>query len=137
MSLWLLPGPRTIGAATFDYDTLLFGAMAILIGFQSINFAVFTKVFAITERLLPEDPRLNRMFRFVTLETGMVLGALLILAGAATWIFGLGYWRSRHFGPLDPDKTLRIVIPGFVSLTLGIEIVLSSFFVSVLGMARK
>jgi len=137
VSLWLLPGPRTIGAATFDYHTLLFGAMAILIGFQSINFAVFTKVFAITERLLPEDPRLNRMFRFVTLETGLVLGALLILAGAATWIFGLGYWRSHHFGPLDPDKTLRIVIPGFVSLTLGIEIVLSSFFVSVLGMARK
>jgi len=137
VSLWLLPGPRTIGAATFDYHTLLFGAMAILIGFQSINFAVFTKVFAITERLLPEDPRLNRMFRFITLETGLVLGALLILAGAATWIFGLGYWRSHHFGPLDPDKTLRIVIPGFVSLTLGIEIVLSSFFVSVLGMARK
>jgi glycosyltransferase involved in cell wall biosynthesis len=137
VSLWLLPGPRIIGGATFDYDTLLFGAMAILIGFQSINFAVFTKVFAITERLLPEDPRLSKAFRFVTLETGLALGVLLILVGAATWIFGLGYWGSRHFGPLDPDKTLRIVIPGFVSLTLGIEIVLSSFFVSVLGMARK
>ena len=137
VSLWLLPGPRSIGATTFDYDTLLFAAMAILIGFQSINFAVFTKVFAITERLLPEDPRLSKMFRFVTLETGLILGALLTLAGAATWIFGLSYWRSRHFGPLDPDKTLRIVIPGFVSFTLGIEIVLSSFFVSVLGMARK
>ena len=66
-----------------------------------------------------------------------ILGAGLVLAGAATWIFGLNYWRSHHFGPLDPDKTLRIVIPGFVSLTLSIEIVLSSFFVSVLGMARK
>jgi glycosyltransferase involved in cell wall biosynthesis len=137
VSLWLLPGPRTIGSTTFDYHTLLFGAMAILIGFQSINFAVFTKVFAITERLLPPDARLNKLFRFVTLETGLILGAVLILAGAGTWIFGLNYWRSHHFGPLDPDKTLRIVIPGLVSLTLGIEIVLSSFFVSVLGMARK
>ena len=137
VSLWLLPGPRTIGSTTFDYHTLLFGAMAILIGFQSINFAVFTKVFAITERLLPPDTRLNKLFRFVTLETGLILGVALILAGAGTWIFGLNYWRSHHFGPLDPDKTLRVVIPGFVSLTLGIEIVLSSFFVSVLGMARK
>ena len=137
VSTWLLPGPRTVGRTTFDYHTLLFGAMAILIGFQSINFAVFTKVFAITERLLPPDVRLNRMFRFVTLETGLILGAVLILVGAGTWIFGLNDWRSHHFGPLDPDKTLRIVIPGFVSLTLGIEIVLSSFFVSVLGMARK
>jgi glycosyltransferase involved in cell wall biosynthesis len=137
INLWLLPGPRTIGSVTFDYHTLLFGAMAILIGFQSINFAVFTKMFAITEHLLPEDPRLNRLFRYITLETGLAVGVLLILAGAATWIFGLSYWQSHDFGRLDPDKTLRIVIPGLVSLTLGVEIVLSSFFVSVLGMGRR
>lgn len=137
VTAWLLPGPRAVGNATFDYHTLLFGAMAILIGFQSVNFAVFTKVFAITEGLLPEDPRVTKSLRWLTLEAGLILGALLIVAGAATWIFGLSYWRSRHFGPLDPDKTLRIVIPGFVSLTLGIEIMLSSFFVSVLGLASK
>jgi glycosyltransferase involved in cell wall biosynthesis len=137
ITLWLLPKPRTIGAATFDYHTLLFGAMSILIGFQSINFAVFTKFFAITEHLLPEDPRLNKAFLYVTLETGLILGLLLIMAGAGTWVFGLSYWRSHHFGALDPEKTLRIVIPGFVALTLGIQIVLSSFFVSVLGMGRR
>lgn len=137
LSLLLLPGPLTVGSVTLDYHTLLFGSMAILIGFQSINFAVFTKLFGISEHLLPEDPDLNNLFRYVTLETGLVLGTLLVLAGAGTWIFGLNYWRSHHFGPLDPDKTLRIVIPGFVSLTLGVQIVLSSFFLSVLGMGRK
>ncbi|MGO9590786.1 MAG: glycosyltransferase family 2 protein [Candidatus Acidiferrales bacterium] len=137
ISLWLLPGPRTIGRVTFDYHTLLFGAMAILIGFQSLNFAVFTKTFAVTEHLVPEDPRLSKAFRYITLETGLVVGMLLILVGAATWVFGLSYWRNHHFGALDPEKTLRIVIPGFVSLTLGIEIVLSSFFISVLGMGRR
>jgi len=137
LSLLLLPGPLTVGSVTLDYHTLLFGAMAILIGFESINFAVFTKLFGITEHLLPEDPDLNNLFRYVTLETGLVLGTLLILSGAGTWIFGLNYWRNHHFGPLDPDKTLRIVIPGFVSLTLGVQIVLSSFFLSVLGMGRK
>jgi glycosyltransferase involved in cell wall biosynthesis len=137
VNLWLLPGPRTVGSVTFDYHTLLFGAMAILIGFESINFAAFTKLFAISERLLPEDPRLNKVFRYITLETGLAVGALLILAGAGIWVFGLSYWSSRHFGPLDPDKTLRIVIPGLVSLTLGIQIVLSSFFLSVLGMGRR
>ena len=97
VTLWLLPSPRTIGATTFDYHTLLFGSMCILIGFQSINFAVFTKFFAITEHLLPEDPRLNKAFRYVTLETGLILGGLLILAGASTWVFGLSYWSSKHF----------------------------------------
>ena len=137
IELWLLPGPRTVGKVIFDYNTLLFGAMAILIGFQSVNFAVFTKMFAIAEHLLPDDPRLNKVFHYLTLEVGLLVGALLILAGCGTWIFGFSYWHGQNFGHLDPDTTLRIVVPGLVFLTLGVEIVLSSFFISVLGMGRR
>jgi len=133
----LLPGPRKIGSIVFDIHTLLFAAMAILIGFQSVVFATFTKVFAISEGLLPEDPRLTRMFRYITLEVGLIAGVLLILAGAGAWVLGLEYWRIRQFGPLDPEKTLRIVIPGVVCFTLGFQVVLSSFFLSVLGMSRR
>jgi len=137
ISAILLPGPRAVGNVVFDVHTLLFAAMAILIGFQSVVFATFTKVFAISEGLLPEDPRLTRMFHYVTLEVGLIAGVLLILAGAGAWILGLEYWRIREFGELDPVKTLRIVIPGVVCFTLGFQIILSSFFLSVLGMSRR
>jgi glycosyltransferase involved in cell wall biosynthesis len=137
VSAFLLPGPLRIGGVAFDVHTLLFAAMCILIGFQSVVFAAFTKVFAISEGLLPEDPRLSRIFRYVTLEVGLILGILLILAGAGAWILGLEYWRIREFGALDPEKTLRIVIPGVVFFTLGFQVVLSSFFLSVLGMSRR
>lgn len=40
--------------------------------------------------------------------------------------------EARGYG-----NSLHIVIPGFVSLTLGIQVVLSSFFISLLGMARQ
>ena len=137
LSLWLLPGPRRIGTIVLDVHTLLFGAMAILIGFQSVVFAAFTKIFAMSEGLLPEDPRLLRVFRYVTLEVGLAVGVLLILAGTAAWIAGLEYWRMRQFGPLEVERTLRIVIPGVVLFTLGFQAVLSSFFLSVLGMSRR
>jgi len=137
VSALLIPGPRIIGNVQFDINTLLFAAMAILIGFQSVVFAAFTKIFAISEGLLPEDPRLSRMFQYITLEVGLVVGILLVLAGTGAWGLGLEYWRSNHFGPLDPEKTLRIVIPGAVSFTLGFQVILSSFFLSVLGMARR
>jgi glycosyltransferase involved in cell wall biosynthesis len=136
-SAWLIPGPRTIHGVTFDIHTLLFAAMATLIGYESIVFAVFTKTFAITEHLLPDDPRLTRLYKHVTLEVGLFVGALLIIAGAGLWIYGLGAWQSQHFGALNPEKTFRIVIPGFLCLTLGIQTVLSSFFMSVLGLVRK
>jgi glycosyltransferase involved in cell wall biosynthesis len=137
LSAALLPGPIWIRNIAFDVNTLLFAAMAILIGFQSVVFATFTKIFAISEGLLPEDPRLNRMFRYVTLEVGLIVGVLLILCGAGAWVLGLEYWRIRQFGPLDAEKTLRIVIPGVVSFTLGFQVILSSFFLSVLGMSRR
>ena len=133
----LLPGPISIGNIVFDVHTMLFAAMAILIGFQSVVFATFTKIFAISEGLLPEDARLTRMFKYITLEVGLVAGTLLILAGAGAWVLGLEYWRIRQFGPLDPEKTLRIVIPGVVFFTLGFQVILSSFFLSVLGMSRR
>ena len=53
VGVWFIPGPRSLGSVTFDLHTLLFGAMAVLIGFQSIDFATFSKVFAIREGLLP------------------------------------------------------------------------------------
>ena len=133
----LLPGPFMVGNVGFDVDTLLFAAMAVLIGFQSIVFAGFTKLFGISEGLLPEDARLSRVFRYVTLEAGLLAGFLLAMTGGCAWLLGLAYWRSQHFGPLDTEQTLRIVIPGVVCLTLGFQIILSSFFLSVLGMSRR
>lgn len=133
---WLLPGKRMVGSVTFDYDTLLFAGMAVLVGFQSLNFAAFSKTFAISEGLLPEDPRINRLFRYITLELGLVIGAVLSLAGAGLWIFGFRYWQHHSFGNLDPDQVLRVAIPGLVCLTMGIQIILSSFLLSLLGIRR-
>jgi hypothetical protein len=133
---WVLPGPRTIGGVTFDVHTLVYAAAAALLGYQSIAFAVFTKVFAIQEGLLPEDPRLNRLFRFVTLETGLAVGFSLFFLGLAASVWALGDWGARSFGELEPRRMLRIIVPASLALTLGVQIVLSSFFLSVLGLGR-
>jgi glycosyltransferase involved in cell wall biosynthesis len=135
--LWLLPGPRTIGDVTLDVHTLLYSAVAILIGFQSINFAVFSKIFAISEKLLPEDPRLTKVFRFIKLEVGLIVGSALLLSGLAGSIYALSAWSLHSFSPLNPTQTLRVIIPAVTSLTLGCEIVLSSFFLSILGLTRR
>ena len=135
--VWLIRGPVFIGNVGFDAQTLLYAAVAIVIGFQAIVFAVFTKVFAISEGLLPNDPRFNSLFRIVTLERGIAVGVLLLLAGLGGSIYAVSFWDERSYGPLDPSKTLRIIIPSVTSLILGCQIVLSSFFLSVLGLRRR
>ena len=134
---WLIPGPRKVGAVIFDVHTMLYAAIAVLLGFQAIAFAVFTKLFAISEGLLPPDPVLEKFFRFISLEIGLVLGTILTVAGFATSVYAVRVWEIHSFGPLDFSQTLRIVIPAVLCLTLGVQTIFSSFFLSVLGMRRK
>lgn len=137
VDLWLFPGPRTVGSVTFDAHTFLYAAMAILIGFQAICFGLFARTFAVTEGLLPEDALLNVFFRAFTLETGLAIGAVLVAGGLAGSIYAVNAWRLQGFGPLDFSRTLRIVIPAATAITLGFQTVLSSFLVSILGLARR
>ena len=133
---WLLPGPRMIHGVGFDVHTLLYAFVLVVMGFQLVAFAVFTKVFAISEGLLPEDPRLNRFFQYITLETGLAVGSLLIAAGLGGSIFAVSGWAAARFGLLVVGHMLRIVMPAVFSLTLGVQVVCSSFFLSILGLRR-
>ena len=137
LTLWLLPGPRHIGSTVVDIHTLLYAIMTILIGFQAVTFSVFTKVFAITEKLLPEDPRVTWLFRYFRLETGLAMGGLLVAAGTGLGLYSLFVWDIHHFGPLDPTRVVRLVASTIALFTLGVEITLSSFFLSILGLRRK
>jgi glycosyltransferase involved in cell wall biosynthesis len=131
-----LPG-ITVRGVRFDAHTLLFASLAVLLGFQAAVFAVFTKVFAIGERLLPEDPRLTRLARVVTLERGLLLGLAGLAGGLALLLAAVIEWRRTDFGDLQYPHTMRLVIPGATLTALGFQTVLSSFFVSILGMRRR
>ncbi len=122
---------------TARVHTLVYAAAAVTIGFQTILFAFFTKIFAISEGLLPADPRLDRAFRYITLETGLVVGAILLVIGVAGSLIALGIWSAASFGELDPTDTVRVVVVSSTALVLGSEIVLASFFLSVLGLRRR
>jgi len=134
---WLVGAPRTVGRVTLDVHTLLYAALGTIIGFQAVIFFLFTKIFAMNEGLLPADPLLTRMFRYITLEAGLVVGCLFILIGLMGSLHAVGVWGGQSYGPLDPSRTFRIVIPAATLLMLGCQIVLSSFFLSVLGLKRR
>lgn len=123
-----------IGRVHLSVHTMLYAAMMILAGFQAVCFSVFTKIFAIAEGLLPEDPRLTRLFRYFTLEVGLAAGFVLLTFSAAVTLYAVSYWSSTTFGPLDPLKMLRFVIPAVFAFLLGCQTILASLFLSVLGL---
>lgn len=136
VSGWLLLGPQMVEGVVLDVHTLLYAAIAIVVGFQTVVFAVCTKVFGISVGLLPEDRRLNQLFRYVTLEVGLLIGAGLLLAGIAMSVYAFSFWRVHAFGPLNPSQMLRTVVPAVTLICLGFQVLFSSFFLSVLGLKR-
>jgi glycosyltransferase involved in cell wall biosynthesis len=134
---WLIPQPRKVGPVTLDIHTLFFCAIGVLIGFQAMLFAVFGKTFATSEGLLPPDHKMEKIFHLFNLEAWLVIGALLASAGFCGAIYGVLVWERHGFGALTPTHVMRITIPAGLSLALGCQIMLSSFLLSLLRMARK
>ena len=131
-----LPGLQ-IGGVIFDAHTLLFATLALLMGYQSVLFAILTKTFAVNEGLMPEDPLYLKFFEVINLERGLLIGIVAFLAGAALLFSAFMIWRSTGFGRLDYAVTMRWVIPGAALAALGFQTILSGFFVSILGMHRR
>ena len=137
VAAWLLPGPRMVAGVGFDIHTLLIGCLLSLLGYQSVLFAVFSKVFAIRVGFHPPHRALNRLFRFLNLEVGLAAGALMTLAGCAGLVVAAWSWRQAGFGALDPMVTMREVIPASTLVALGVQTVFASFFLSILGIDQR
>ncbi|MDX2035491.1 MAG: glycosyltransferase family 2 protein [Isosphaeraceae bacterium] len=130
---------RPSDSSEADTRLLLLAVMSGLLGFQSIVFAVFSKTFSLTTGLIPPDPRMERLFKVITLETGIFVAALLMVLGIAGMTYSAWTWNAPGSGtpPLGPIKGVRPLIPSIFSLVLGFQVLTSSFFMSVLGLGRR
>jgi hypothetical protein len=137
ISLWLLPGPQTIGRWTFDVDTLTYSLGLVLIGAHISVFAVSARVFGTQEGFLPPNPKFERIFDYVNLEVGLIFGCTLLLIGFGILGYAIHIWHSAGFGDLSPQRMLRLTLPSATCFMLGVEAIFGSFFLSLLGMNRR
>jgi glycosyltransferase involved in cell wall biosynthesis len=134
LAVWLTLKDIRIGGVTFDVGTLAVACMMVIAGFQLVAFAFFTKVFAIAEGLLPDDPEFSRLFKFFTLEKGIAFGLLVLLTGMTLLAQALWVWQQADYGDLQPAENLRRLVPAVTFIVLGVQAVFSSFFLSALGL---
>lgn len=132
--LWLLPAPRSVGRVTFDVHTLLYAGVAILVGYQTVAFALFSRLFAVREGFLPENPRLAAIRSRASLERGLLAGFGFLAAGVVLSIWAVVTWTEQSFGALDYADTMRLVIPAAVLIALGSQTIVLSFFFSMLSL---
>jgi hypothetical protein len=134
---WLTLGPRLVGWVVLDVHTLLLGALCLFLGYQTLWFWAFAKIFGWVSGLLPADTLSLRIFRYVNLERGLLAGASLVLTGLALNLWLVREWYRVDLGNLDVPITMRCALWGFTALVLGVQTIYGSFFLSMLGMANN
>jgi hypothetical protein len=138
LSAALLPGPLAIpGGHSLDVDTLTYALGLVLIGAHITVFAVSAKVFGTQEGFLPPNPQFERMFKFITLEVGLLFGCFLLLLGAGILGYAFSLWHAAGFGHMSPERMLRLTLPSATLFMLGVEAIFASFFLSLLGLNRR
>jgi hypothetical protein len=132
----LLSLARGDRADTGAYE-LLVASVAVLLGFQGVAFAFCARIYALLEGLLPRDPELERMFGWLTLETGLVVGSLFLVIGA---IGGMYAWAGVPFAglaPRDSSARLLVAISATTALCMGGQVIFTSFLLSIIGLRRR
>lgn len=137
MGVFIIQGPVHLFNMYLDTNTLLYAAAFVITGFQAINFAIFTRTYAIQVGFLPQNQTLNKMYKYVNLESSLIVGLIVTALGIGGSVYSLMIWNKANFGYLDYSSILRLVIPSVVCIIIGLQIVLSSFFLSVLGVNKK
>jgi glycosyltransferase involved in cell wall biosynthesis len=109
-------------------STLILGV--ILFSFQFIVFYGLTKIFAVNHGLIPKGANYSTLFRYFNLERGLISGGLLTLLGSVLLYFGFS-------SNLKIESTLLFIFPAIIAIALGVQIILFSFFFSILGLVEK
>jgi Glycosyl transferase family 2 len=132
----VLTGPITIGGVTLDVDTLVACGACVDIGFQAVLFWLFTRVYAGSEGFLPTEPKVQTLLGKLSLERGLLTGAAVGVAGLVGLVFSLTYWQSHAFGHLNYEHALRLMVPSVTALVLSCQLILGTFFLSILGIKQ-
>ena len=124
----LLRAPlRVPGLFTLDINSLLYFAIAALLGVQITFFGLFA--LAIARRMqMSIGPGLPAtLLRWASLDIAIVVGACMASAGLGGAAYAIVQWGHTSFGPLVPSEMMRITIPAVMSIAVGTQIIFGGF----------
>jgi glycosyltransferase involved in cell wall biosynthesis len=149
-ALFILPGAAMFGIGliamvlvalevsifgrAWNLHAMIAAALLAVVGAQVITLGLSARAFGVY--YLRERP--DRLFTWgrerLRLEHGLAVGGLILFAGLVIGGVIAGTWISRGLGELSEE---RLAVVAAVLMIVGVQIIFSSFFLSLLGMRRE
>lgn len=132
--LTLSQGPIWIFNKGFDFHSMILASMFILVGYQIIMLGIYAKIYSWLEGFSKEEKMIVKTLQYFRLEEGIMVGFIISTIGLLMGMHIFINWANQGFGSLSAIR------PAIVSMTffiLGIQILFSSFYLSLLGFGKE
>ena len=133
----LFAGEVRVGSIRLDVHTFVAACMAVLIGLQSVTFAVVARRYATLRGLLPESGRHAQFLRSLTPDRFLGTGALIFVLSFLGLLWCVFQWLLTDFGPLSDPRILRVLVLSFTGLAAGVQFVLIAFLSSLIETPQR
>ena len=132
--LYLAHGPRTLFGHQWDFHVLLFGALALILGYNLVLFDILAKTFSMGAGLARPDQWLEWFTAIFSLERGLLLGGLMFMAGLGLETKIFVDWVRSGYGEL---MAVRGIVIGMTAIVLGAQTIFASFLISLMLIRRR
>ena len=132
ISLVSLSGIEVFGRE-WQLHSMIAGSLLAIVGTQVLGLGLCAHAYGryfMGER----EAWFDRMRARYRLEHGLALGGLILLCGLAIAMTILAIWADRGFGALSEE---RLAVAAATLITVGLQVVFSSFLLSILGLRRR
>jgi glycosyltransferase involved in cell wall biosynthesis len=119
-------------ARQWDLHTLIGGSLLLIIGTQLVGLGLCAHAYA-TYFMGERDAWFDRAREHLRLEHGLMLGSVVALVGVVMILVIVIEWIDHGLGSLSQE---RVAISAATLLVIGIQIVFTSFLLSILGLRR-
>ncbi|MEZ0242322.1 MAG: glycosyltransferase family 2 protein [Sphingomonas sp.] len=135
--LGLIGGDVHVGNIELGVHTMIFAAMAVLMGSQLIGLSVMARRYGAIAGMWPESGLMRRVRNWFSVERACILGGLMLAGGFAGGVAATAIWASSGFGDLDPAALMRLTIPSMLLGCVGLQMVVTAFFIGLLDQPRR
>jgi len=135
LMLALLNGPIRVGEVSLEMHPLVLGSLLTLAGFQLLIYSLIVKDFGYSSGLIERNGVFSWVTERFTLEHGIALGGVVALLGLSLNAYILYIWMGAGMGSLG-TATLKLAVFAATVFIIGIEVVFSSFLLSIFSIER-
>ncbi len=121
-----------ISHIVLDIHTLYFCSVFLIISLTFLEFYCMVNYYGMSLGIYPRKGLTSWISLHLNFEKGLLIGFMLFMIGMGLSVAAVFRWYRLSFQSLNPQQIFRIIIPGGFCMIAGLQLVVFSFFLTMI-----